>query len=69
MGAMAISARERRWKQARIEELRRWLTRADSWKQLPGYAGATFPGLKDGDRKAEEFIRFIRVLVAEEPLV
>ena len=45
------SAKEKRRRQADVEKLRRWLARVDTWK-----TGVTFPGLKDGDRNAEEFV-------------
>lgn len=45
------------------EQLRQWLTRVDNWKLLPGYEGVTFPGLKDGDRLAEEFVQDVREMV------
>jgi hypothetical protein len=32
----------------------------DSWP-----AGVTFPGLPDGDRKAEELVRMVRAMVSE----
>jgi hypothetical protein len=41
-------------------ELRCWLAKVDTWRH-----GVTFPGLKDGDRQAEDFVRRVRELVAE----
>ena len=43
---------------------RRWLKEVDRWKQDPRYLGVTFPGLKDGDRLAEELVQFARDIVA-----
>jgi hypothetical protein len=54
------SAKEKRCRQADVEKLRRWLAWVDTWK-----TGVTFPGLKDGDRKAEEFVMSVRKLVAK----
>jgi hypothetical protein len=45
--------RDRNW-------LRSWLAKVDTWRH-----GVTFPGLKDGDRQAEEFVKMVRKLVAE----
>ncbi len=45
------SAKEKRCRQADVEKLRRWLAWVDTWK-----TGVTFPGLKDGDRKAEYLV-------------
>jgi hypothetical protein len=45
--------RDREW-------LRSWLAKVDTWRY-----GVTFPGLKDGDRQAEDFVRMVRELVAE----
>ena len=42
---------------------RRWLKEVDSWKKHPRYLGATFPGIKDGDRFAEELVQFARDVV------
>jgi hypothetical protein len=50
------AAQERR----RLESLEAWLAMVDSWP-----AGVTFPGLPDGDRKAEEMVRIIREMVSE----
>ena len=41
-------------------ELRSWLAKVDTWRH-----GVTFPGLKDGDRQAEDFVRRVRELVAD----
>ena len=42
---------------------RRWLKEVDSWKKHPRYLGATFPGIKDGDRFAEELVQLARDVV------
>lgn len=39
--------------------LREWLFRVDQWT-----SGVTFPGIKDGDRLAEEFVAGVRRLVS-----
>jgi hypothetical protein len=44
----------------RLEWLRAWLAMVDAWP-----AGPTFPGLPDGDQKAEEVVRIIREMVSE----
>jgi hypothetical protein len=54
---MSDASREER---KRLEWLKRWLAMVDA---LP--ADATFPGLPDGDRKAEELVRMVRAMVSE----
>lgn len=34
--------------------LRSWLSKVDTWPH-----GVTFPNLKDGDRKAEDFVKMV----------
>jgi hypothetical protein len=41
--------------------LKKWLAICDNWPH-----GPTFPGLRDGDKKAEEFVAVVRRMVAEE---
>lgn len=57
----SFSAKKR---QAYREYCRQWLKKVDSWKAHPRYLGVTFPGLKDGDRLAEELVQFARNVVA-----
>jgi hypothetical protein len=61
--ARRTAAREERVKREKAlrhqEWLRVWLDRVSRWP------GVTFPGLRDGDRKAEEFVCIVRDLVAE----
>lgn len=40
--------------------LRSWLSKVDTWPH-----GVTFPNLKNGDRKAEDFVKMVRELVAD----
>ena len=42
----------------------RWLKQVDRWEKDPRYLGVTFPGIKDGDRLAEELVQFARDVVA-----
>ena len=42
-----------------IAKLKTWLAVWDTWPH-----GGTFPGLKDGDRLADEFVRNVRKMVA-----
>ena len=43
---------------------RRFLKKVDRWKKHPRHLGVTFPGIKDGDRLAEELVQFARDVVA-----
>jgi hypothetical protein len=43
---------------------RQWLKEVDCWKKHPRYLGVTLPGLKDGDRLAEELVQFAQDVVA-----
>ena len=60
-----ILRRERKnWRQRHqcdIAMLKKWLAICDNWPH-----GPTFPGLRDGDKKAEEFVAVVRRMVAEE---
>lgn len=62
------SPAEKRQRRAAQKFFRRWLNEVDSWKKHPRYLGVTFPGVKDGDRLAEELVQFARD-VAAEPIV
>ena len=54
----------KRRRRAAQEFFRRWLKEVDDWKKRPRYLGVTFPGVKDGDRLAEELVQFARDVVA-----
>ncbi len=60
-----LIARRQFLKQRRrdVAKLKQWLAVWDTWPQ-----GGTFPGLKDGDRLADEFVRNVRKMVARPPL-
>src|SRR5262249_53478936 len=58
------SPAEKRNLRAYQQFFRRWLKEVDRWKQHPRYLGVTFPGIKDGDRLAEELVQFARDVVA-----
>jgi len=62
------SPAEKRQRRAALKFFRRWLNEVDSWKAHPRYLGMTFPGVKDGDRLAEELVQFAQD-VAAEPIV
>jgi hypothetical protein len=59
------SLAEKRRRRAAQKFFRRWLNEVDRWKTHPHYLGMTFPGIKDGDRLAEELVQFARDVVAE----
>ena len=59
------TADHKRHQRAMQKWFRQWLKRVDRWEKLPGYQGVTFPGLKDGDRLAEELVAFARKFVRE----
>jgi hypothetical protein len=54
----------KRQRRAAQRVFRRWLKEVDSWKTHPRYLGVTFPGIKNGDRLAEELVQFARDVVA-----
>jgi len=62
------SPAEKRQRRAAQKFFRRWLNELDRWQTHPRYLGVTFPGVKDGDRLAEELVQFARDVVAE-PIV
>lgn len=55
---------KREWR-ADQRYFREWLKKIDRWQAHPRYAGVTFPGIKDGDRAAEELVQFARDFVKE----
>jgi hypothetical protein len=55
----------KRQRRAAQKFFRRWLKEVDTWRKHPRYLGATFPGVKEGDRLAEELVQFARDVVAE----
>ena len=58
------SPAEKRKRRADQEFFRQWLKEVEGWKKHPRYLGVTFPGIKDGDRLAEELVQFARDVVA-----
>lgn len=58
------SPAEKRRRRAAQEFFRRWLKEVDCWKKHPRYLGVTFPGIRDGDRLAEELVQFAQDVVA-----
>ena len=56
---------QRREHRASQRFFRLWLKQVDRWMQQPRYTGVTFPGIKDGDRAAEELVQFARDFVKE----
>lgn len=59
------TAQEKREWRADQRYFREWLKKIDRWQAHPRYAGVTFPGIKDGDRAAEELVQFARDFVKE----
>ena len=59
---------KKRQRRAAQTFFRRWLNKVDSWKKDARYLGVTFPGVKDGDRLAEDLVPFLRDVIAE-PIV
>jgi len=47
--------------QRNLAQLRSWLAMVSTWPNR-----GTFPGMKDGDRKADEFVRLVRKMI-EDP--
>ena len=52
--------RKERQHQRTREWLRKWLAMVDTWKH-----GVTFPGMPDGDRKAQEVVDYVRWTLAQ----
>lgn len=61
---MMTTTKQQKHARAAQEFFRRWLKDVDRWKKHPRYLGITFPGVKDGDRLAEELVQFARDVVA-----
>jgi hypothetical protein len=54
----------KRQRRAAQKIFRQFLKKVDRWEKDPRYLGVTFPGIKDGDRLAEELVQFARDVVA-----
>jgi hypothetical protein len=54
----------KRHEPASVRWLRNWLKQVERWESAPRFLGWTFPDLKDGDKKAEEFLRGVRTIIS-----